>query len=136
MCLGYNTTTPLTCKSGHYCPAGIPIPCPKGTYDVFGGLKAVLECSDCPAGKYCPGLANTAANLTCAAGWYCEGGASSATPTPSYQFPRNGPCRKGMLSGVANSIIGRGGAHIHIFVFTDHENNQFEKKLIVQNMNI
>ena len=38
-------------------------------------------------------------------------------------------------SGVANSILG-GGAHIHIFEFTDHENNRFQKKLIAQNMNI
>ena len=37
-------------------------------------------------------------------------------------------------SGVANSIIG--GAHIHIFEFTDHENNRFQTKLTVQNMNI
>ena len=40
---------------------------------------------------------------------------------------------------VASSIIGGGGGgwvHIHIFVFTDHKNNRFEKKLIVQNMNI
>ena len=36
---------------------------------------------------------------------------------------------------VASSIIG-GGAHIHIFVFADHKNNRFQKKLIVQNTNI
>ena len=41
-----------------------------------------------------------------------------------------------LISGVANSIIGEGGAHIHIFEFTDHENNRFETKLTVQNMNI
>ena len=29
-----------------------------------------------------------------------------------------------------------GGAHIDIFEFTDHENNQFQMKLTVQNMNI
>ena len=29
-----------------------------------------------------------------------------------------------------------GGAHIHIFVFTDHKNNRFQKKLIMQNTNI
>ena len=29
-----------------------------------------------------------------------------------------------------------GGAHIHIFEFTDHESNRFQKKLIAQNMNI
>ena len=27
-----------------------------------------------------------------------------------------------------------GGAHIHIFVFADHKNNPFQKKLIVQNI--
>ena len=31
---------------------------------------------------------------------------------------------------------GGGGAHIHIVEFTDHENNRFQTKLIVQNMNI
>ena len=31
---------------------------------------------------------------------------------------------------------GGGGAHIHIFVFTDHKNNRFENKLIMQNTNI
>ena len=29
-----------------------------------------------------------------------------------------------------------GGTHIHIFQFTDHENNRFQKKLIVQSMYI
>ena len=28
------------------------------------------------------------------------------------------------------------GANIHIFVFTDHKNNRFQKKLIMQNTNI
>ena len=37
-------------------------------------------------------------------------------------------------SGVGRSIIG--GANIHIFVFTDLKNNRFQKKLIMQNMNI
>ena len=27
-----------------------------------------------------------------------------------------------------------GGAHIHMYVFTDYQNNLFQKKLIVQNM--
>ena len=27
-----------------------------------------------------------------------------------------------------------GGGHIHIFVFTDHKNNRFQKKLITQNI--
>jgi hypothetical protein len=37
-------------------------------------------------------------------------------------------------SGVARTIIG--GGDIHIFVFTYHKNNEFEKKLITQNMDI
>ncbi len=48
---------------------------------------------------------------------------------------------EGKLSVVEKNILpyssiawGRGGAHIHIFVFTDHKNNRFQKKLIVQNM--
>ena len=40
------------------------------------------------------------------------------------------------ISAVASSIIFGGGAHIHIFVFTDHKNNRFQKKLITQNTNI
>ena len=39
------------------------------------------------------------------------------------------------MQAVASSIIG-GGAHIHTFVFADHKNNRFQKKLIVQNTNI
>ena len=40
-----------------------------------------------------------------------------------------------VFSGVANSVIG-GGAYIHIFMFTDHKNNRFQKKLVMQNTNI
>jgi hypothetical protein len=39
------------------------------------------------------------------------------------------------FSAVESSIIGE-GAHIHIFVFTDHKNNGFQNKLITQNTNI
>jgi hypothetical protein len=39
-------------------------------------------------------------------------------------------------SGAASSIIEGGGANIHIFVFTDHKNNRFQKKLIMQNTKI
>ena len=31
---------------------------------------------------------------------------------------------------------GGGGGNIHIFMFTDLENNRFQKKLIMQNTNI
>ena len=38
-------------------------------------------------------------------------------------------------SAVASSKIW-GGADIHIFLFTDHKNNRFQKKLITLNTNI
>ena len=38
-------------------------------------------------------------------------------------------------SGVANSIIGGGGAHIHIFEFADHENNRFQSSLLNETRN-
>jgi hypothetical protein len=44
--------------------------------------------------------------------------------------------RLGIGSGAASSIIGGGGANIHIFVFTDHKDNRFQKKLIMQNTKI
>ena len=97
MCPDYNTTYPVQCKLGFYCPTGMPFACPNGTYGKRSGLKSIVECSDCPAGKYCPGLANISPSLLCAAGWYCEGGASSVTPYPSYKFSKNGRCEKGMF---------------------------------------
>jgi hypothetical protein len=38
-----------------------------------------------------------------------------------------------MNSGAASSIIGGGAGNIHIFVFTDLNNNRFQNKLIMQN---
>jgi hypothetical protein len=49
-------------------------------------------------------------------------------PGPWVQFP--------VGSGAASAIIGGMGANIHIFVFTDHKNNGFQKKLIMQNTKI
>ena len=45
----------------------------------------------------------------------------------------------GSDNGVANSIIGGGGgtySYIRVHSLTDHENNRFQTKLTVQNMNI
>ena len=42
------------------------------------------------------------------------------------------------LNGVASVVNsgGRGGGNIHIFIFTDHENNKLQNELITQNTNI
>ena len=42
--------------------------------------------------------------------------------------------RENQARGRGRSIIG--GAHIHIFVFTDCKNNRFQKKLMMHNTNI
>ena len=39
-------------------------------------------------------------------------------------------------SGAGRTIIGGGGANIHISLLTDCKNNRFQKKLITQNTNI
>jgi hypothetical protein len=44
-------------------------------------------------------------------------------------------CNPQPRSGAASAIIG-GGENINIFVFTDHKNNGFQKKLIMQNTKI
>ena len=62
------------------------------------------------------------------------GGLSTFTKSQGLKIPL--PYYVIGCSGVANSIIGGGGAHIHIFEFTDHKNNRFQTKLIAQNMNI
>jgi hypothetical protein len=43
---------------------------------------------------------------------------------------------KAPSSAVGRSIIGGGGGHIYILVFTDLKNNQFQKKFMTQHTNI
>jgi hypothetical protein len=45
---------------------------------------------------------------------------------------------RGVLNGLQcrSKLDNWGPTHIHIFVFTDHKNNRFQKKLITQNTNI
>ena len=47
---------------------------------------------------------------------------------PGYNVWENETYRLRAWTGVASSISG-GGGHIHIFVFTDRKDNQFQKKL-------
>lgn len=72
------------CPEGNYCPAGIAIQCPAGTYsnrvqlailvDLPGGSPqpaANRGCYDCPAGYSCP-TAGTVNPTPCAAGYYSD----------------------------------------------------------------
>ena len=49
-------------------------------------------------------------------------------------------CINGWFDGAGTSLFTHfdnwEGAHIHMFVFTDHKNNRFQKKLIVKNTDI
>ena len=63
--------------------------------------------------------------------WCCSTIYSSAQST---HFAGNASIFLVSASGVVK--LDNWGGHIHIFVFTDHKNNRFQKKLIVQNTNI
>ena len=62
------------------------------------------------------------------------------TECPKKRLPLNSSvsaaCSNLNVQGPRKIVKGGGGANIHIFVFTDLENNGFQKKLIRQNMNI
>ncbi|KAL7981551.1 hypothetical protein Chor_005639 [Crotalus horridus] len=72
------------CPEGHYCPPGTQrstqFSCPLGTFGAKPKLINILECQNCPPGKYCssPGLA--APTGDCAAGFWCKGGAHVPNP--------------------------------------------------------
>ncbi|KAG8141531.1 hypothetical protein E2320_007142, partial [Naja naja] len=94
------------CPQGHYCPPGTQrstqYSCPMGTFGAKPRLTSILECQNCPPGKYCssPGLAGPTGD--CAAGFWCKGGAHVPNPTDGVSGQ---PCPAGhyCLSGTATS---------------------------------
>ena len=95
MCMGYSVITPVLCKPGYYCPGGIAMPCPLGTFSNATGISSVNLCNFCTRGKYCSVYGLTEPNGFCAPGFFCEGAATSQVPGIHTKFPRNGPCPKG-----------------------------------------
>ncbi|CAL8373179.1 unnamed protein product, partial [Gadus morhua 'NCC'] len=85
----------ISCSPGYRCPPGgaSPTPCLPGTYQ---SLPGQAECSECPAGSYCPGsvdevtgdMSGTHTPLPCPKGHYCPPGAPSgvAFPCPAGSF--------------------------------------------------
>eukprot|EP00767_Chilomastix_cuspidata_P000870 gnl/Chilomastix_cuspidata/1248.p1 GENE.gnl/Chilomastix_cuspidata/1248~~gnl/Chilomastix_cuspidata/1248.p1 ORF type:complete len:6697 (-),score=752.02 gnl/Chilomastix_cuspidata/1248:22-17397(-) len=71
------------CTAGYYCEEGTyePLPCPVGTYNRIPGLKAIDECTDCDAGKYCSTAGSSSPTGKCAGGYYCLGSANMSAPT-------------------------------------------------------
>lgn len=70
------------CPKGFYCPRGTDRPehCPIGTFDPFGSLKSVAECSLCPPGKYCSERGLTTPKGDCFAGFLCTLGSPRPDP--------------------------------------------------------
>ncbi|RUS80922.1 hypothetical protein EGW08_011303, partial [Elysia chlorotica] len=71
------------CPAGYYCELGtsIPEPCPAGTFSGSEQGENVGHCTNCTAGYYCQGVANTVPTDQCLPGYYCPGGQD--TPSPS-----------------------------------------------------
>jgi hypothetical protein len=84
----YNTTTPVVCPQGSYCPSGTRYAneflCPNGTYSNVTGLTHVANCTACTPGYYCGSRGLKAPTDKCTAGYFCGGGSSVATPFDSH----------------------------------------------------
>nr|XP_047130962.1 uncharacterized protein LOC100202447 isoform X1 [Hydra vulgaris] len=92
------------CPNGFYCEEGTSFlkkkPCPYGTFGSKGGLASLSECTPCPPGKFCAGLAITIFPTTnisgfCEAGYYCLEGISISKPSPPLSSGRGGLCPTG-----------------------------------------
>ena len=89
-----NDTTGGPCPTGHFCPNGTsyPLACPGGTYNPTIGMA---ECTQCPAGFFCPQKSEMFSSNPCPAGHYCPIGTSHGL-----QYP----CDKGYY----NNYTGKG----------------------------
>ena len=67
--------SPYPCPMGYYCPNGTEYAqqhaCPAGTYNPDTMLEAENECTQCDAGKFCAGVANTVVDGDCTEGFWC-----------------------------------------------------------------
>ncbi|XP_064629316.1 zonadhesin-like [Lineus longissimus] len=81
---GENTTSPVICPVGHYCPQGTKggehEPCVPGTFNNLTGMHQWQYCLDCPPGHYCDKEAAIKPTGECEAGHYCHLAATSAFP--------------------------------------------------------
>ncbi|RQX68437.1 putative GCC2 and GCC3 domain protein [Toxoplasma gondii CAST] len=75
----------IPCPPGHFCGGGVtkPEPCPKGSSRVAAGGRYSVDCSECPAGFYCPEALKPA---PCPAGHYCPAGSRYPIPCPERHY--------------------------------------------------
>ena len=55
-CKDKGTSTPTICKTGFYrsiTESNVCSACPKGTFSFERGIRDILECNECPAGRIC-----------------------------------------------------------------------------------
>ncbi|PHJ19753.1 gcc2 and gcc3 domain-containing protein [Cystoisospora suis] len=92
----------VPCAKGAYCPEGssAPLRCPPGTMSPFVGNAVEIQCTKCPAGKYCEGptgdssegVGSTVPTGDCKAGYYCPEGSYTELGT---LCPRGSFCPEG-----------------------------------------
>lgn len=99
---GENTVTPIECPQGYYCTNGIsaPVKCPKGYYGADKRLRAALDCTICPQGRYCSQEGLSEPDGLCDPGYYCGSGSTSPAPTSRRMLaggvcPAGGYCEQG-----------------------------------------
>lgn len=90
-----NSTIPLNCELGHYCPANEAMtPCPAGTYSNQTRAEDMTACQPCPAGYWCPDDGTADPTLKpCPVGHYCPLGTGGAPNITSFLSPV--PCKSG-----------------------------------------
>ena len=92
-----NDTTGGPCPTGHFCPNGTsyPLECPVGTYNPTIGIA---ECTQCPAGFFCPQKLETFSSNPCPAGHYCPIGTTHGLQYPCDKCYYNNYTGKGQPS--------------------------------------
>jgi hypothetical protein len=81
---GLQTSSPLICKAGFYCPVGTSLgaeqPCHSGTFNNRTGLSAIIECTKCLPGQYCGSSGLAMPTGPCTQGYVCTQGANVSMP--------------------------------------------------------
>jgi hypothetical protein len=91
---GATAASGQACPVGHYCSAGVAVPCPRGTFNPTAGAAHVDKCVPCPAGTYnSVSGAWSAANCTaCDEFEGSNAGASACWPGIMGACPPSVPC--------------------------------------------
>ena len=122
---GENTVTPIECPQGYYCVINTidPVKCPEGYYGADSRLRALVDCTICPQGRYCSQAGLSEPDGLCDAGYTC--GSGSTTPAPPLRrnlagvsgvCPAGGYCEQGSKystrcpPGTYNNVEGKTSA--------------------------